>query len=286
MSPKTTRKANISIDFTNLGDGLTSISCGHIVVELIKFLVYQRTQIPYTYPWLKQLINSKKNSESEKDSYQSERHFFVASTALSNLDFVIKSLLKEIEGAAQPQEVCVAFGATPITCKEMYRLLLPAVCHKLQCHSAHIASDRKIKDTVFRTLVTSDKLYSENIFLETLSPTNMYVFIKKVPMTNQQAVCNDTFVQVTNGYRIPRSCKIITFNFKGGNQEKTACCNDFQIFGDVLNQDLSKMSISDDEFNEIESTDKAIWFQSTYVMKGFKDCVVKDQSITNTWLAS
>ncbi|CAG9789276.1 unnamed protein product [Diatraea saccharalis] len=78
----------------NIGDQLTSISCGHVVVELIKFLVYQRLQIPYTYQWLKQVVTKKKMcaNEEKKDSFQSERHFRVASTALENLDFILKVL--------------------------------------------------------------------------------------------------------------------------------------------------------------------------------------------------
>lgn len=79
----------IKIDL-NIGDQLTSISCGHIVVEIIKFLAYQRLQIPYTYQWLKQIVTKRKACENVKESYQSERHFRVASTALDNLDFIIK----------------------------------------------------------------------------------------------------------------------------------------------------------------------------------------------------
>lgn len=75
----------------DIGDQLTSISCGHVVVELIKFIAYQRLQIPYTYQWLKQVITKKKMCEEEKkESFQSERHFRIASTALDNLDFILK----------------------------------------------------------------------------------------------------------------------------------------------------------------------------------------------------
>ncbi|XP_047512218.1 uncharacterized protein LOC125054395 isoform X2 [Pieris napi] len=267
----------------NIGDQLTSISCGHVIVELIKFLAYQRLQIPYTYQWLKQMVNKKKDNENEKDTYQSERHFHIASTALNNLDFVLKSLLKEIGEATQPQEVCIAFGSSPISCKEIYRIVLPTVCHKPQCQSPHIASDKKIQSSVFRNLVTSEKLCK--VFFEPLSPTNMYVFLKKELLSNQQVVCSDTFLHV-NGYRMPRSCKVVVLNFPA-NPKNTTCCNDFKIFGNAPSEDLSKLSLddtSDDDFHEIESTDKVQWFQSTYVMKGFKDCVVNGSSIINSWL--
>lgn len=75
----------------DIGHQLTTISCGHIVVELIKFIAYQRQQIP-PYPWLKQIVTKKIASydENVKESFQSEKHFRIASTALENLDFILK----------------------------------------------------------------------------------------------------------------------------------------------------------------------------------------------------
>lgn len=76
----------------NIGDQLTSTSCGHVVVEFIKFIVYQRLQIPYSYQWLKQVINKRNACEEENrnDNLQSETHFRTASTSLENLDFILK----------------------------------------------------------------------------------------------------------------------------------------------------------------------------------------------------
>lgn len=75
-----------------IGDQLTSVSCGHIIVELVKFIVYQRLQIPYTYQWLKHLINNKKSCHNEEinECFQSQKHFRIASLALENLDFIFK----------------------------------------------------------------------------------------------------------------------------------------------------------------------------------------------------
>lgn len=88
----------IFIDIS-IGDQLTSISCGHVVVELIKFLAYQRQQIPYVYPWLKQIVSNRKENYDEdvKESFQSERHFRVTTTALENLDFILKVCLTYLE---------------------------------------------------------------------------------------------------------------------------------------------------------------------------------------------
>lgn len=89
MSLNRTKPVILQLD---IGDKLTTISCGQIVVELIKFTAYQRLQIPYTYQWLKQVVNMKKINQVKdaKESYQSERHFRSASSALENLDFINK----------------------------------------------------------------------------------------------------------------------------------------------------------------------------------------------------
>ncbi|XP_045776531.1 uncharacterized protein LOC123874980 [Maniola jurtina] len=266
----------------NIGDQLTYISCGHIVVELIKFIAYQRLQIPYTYQWLKQVVNKRKSCEDIRESHQSERHYFVASTALSNLDFIIKSLLKEIDSASIPDEICIILGATPITCKEVYRLLLPRLCHKQQCHSTHIATDQKIQMNVFKTLVTSEKL--SQIFFNGLSPTNMYILIKKNMLNNQDVVCSNIFESI-DGYKIPRSCKVVSLDFRTQNLSNVSCCNNFQVFGDAITKSMGEINFEEEaEFAEIVSTDDVRWFQSSYVMKGFKDCVVNGSSVTNTWL--
>ncbi|RVE47489.1 hypothetical protein evm_007900 [Chilo suppressalis] len=195
-----------------------------------------------------------RENEDKKDSFQSETHFRIASTALENLDYILKSLLQEINGPSLPDEVCVVFGATPVSCKEVYRLIMPTMCHKPQCHSTHIANDQKIQRSVFRTLVTSETL--SRMFFSLLPPTNLYMFIKKKNIETQDIVNGDNFI-LTNGCRIPRNSRI-----------------------DTLPKD------SAEDFSEIESTEEIKWYQSTYVMKGFKDCVVNGTSVTTSWQES
>lgn len=49
----------------NLSDILTRTSCAVLVCELIKYLIYQREQIPYTYERLKYLITKRKELMSK-----------------------------------------------------------------------------------------------------------------------------------------------------------------------------------------------------------------------------
>ncbi|CAG9789275.1 unnamed protein product [Diatraea saccharalis] len=164
---------------------------------------------------------------------------------------------------------------------------MPTACHKPQCHSTHIANDQKIQRNVFRTLVTSEML--SQVFFSSLAPTNLYVFIKKKNLEIQEDVLNgDNFIS-TSGCRIPRNSKIVVLDFRSDNSENVSCCSDFQVFGESISQNFKDLQIEDmlkdneDEFNEIESTDDTKWYQSSYVMKGFKDCVVNGTSVTTSW---
>ncbi|CAG9134022.1 unnamed protein product [Plutella xylostella] len=282
------KEVNIAL---NVGDQLTSTSCGHVVVELIKFIAYQRLQIPYTYQWLKQIVNKKILSEdcSVKGNLQSERHFRIVSTALHNLDSMLKSLLQEISGASMPQEVCITLGATPVTCKEVYRFILPTLCHKPQCQSELILKDNKLQTSVFRRLVTSEDL--SQAFSSPLPPTNMHVFLKKklIRQQTELIVNSDNFLPAS-GSRIPKSSRVFVIDFRAQNEENVSCCNEFAIFGDGLSDAMAKMQVTgntdDAEFCKIQSTDEVKWYQSTYVMKGFKDCIINGSSVTNTWIES
>lgn len=81
----------------------------------------------------------------------------------------------------------------------------------------------------------------------------------------------------------------MVIDFRTQNYDGVACCNDIQIFGDlgtIVVPIKSTETDQNNEYHEIESSDTAIWYQSTYVMKGFKDTIVDGSSITNTWLSS
>lgn len=102
----------------------------------------------------------------------------------------------------------------------------------------------------------------------------------------ESVISSDTFIY-TSGCRIPRNSNIIVIDFRTTNQEGVKCCNDFKIFGDVRNEVVQPTAFeTDEDFHEIGPSDTAAWYQSTYVMKGFKDCIVNGSSVTSTWLTS
>lgn len=122
-----------------------------------------------------------------------------------------------------------------------------------------------------------------------MTPTNMYVFLSK-KCVGIPDITNCENFQQTSGCRIPSKSRIFVIDFRTQNLDSVVCCNKIQIFGDVKsppapeeNAETTNMD-KENDYHEIESTDTMTWYQSSYIMKGFKDSLVNGNSITNLWL--
>lgn len=110
-------------------------------------------------------------------------------------------------------------------------------------------------------------------------------------MNNQDTILDNNNFVLSSGCRIPRNSKIVILDLRSKTFDNLACCTEFKIFGDVGYQTLQNLQLRDsdeneEDFSEIESTDNVQWYQSSYVMKGFKDCYINGSSITDAWLNS
>lgn len=109
------------------------------------------------------------------------------------------------------------------------------------------------------------------------------------------AKTDDSF-QLTEDFRLPRSCKTVILNLQNKSHSiKSNCCEHLIVYDD-LQADYDKLTVTDDEleaeteatddkvnemtedFNEISATD---WYNSTIFVRGFKDVLVKGKSIWN-----
>lgn len=109
-------------------------------------------------------------------------------------------------------------------------------------------------------------------------------------LSNQSVMLNGNSFLPASGSRIPKSSKVFIIDFRNLSQENFTCCHDYEFYSDTISDDLVNLKIKSDddsvvsEFTEIQSSDSTKWFQSSYVMKGFKDCIVNGSSVTNLWL--
>lgn len=106
----------------------TPFTCASLVNEIIKGLLYKKSQIPYPYNWLKSIINKKRDQTDDGEkagptNFKLENHFRIVSNAYDTLESLMKAIIKEFsESLEMIKEVVVVFGTTPECPKEVFSI--------------------------------------------------------------------------------------------------------------------------------------------------------------------
>lgn len=131
-------RSQLNINLT--GTLLTPVACSSLINELLKTLVFQKSQIPYPYNWLKSVIDRKRKKDDDNKEENGnnnngvhkcsqitmEKQFRLASSTYDNLEDIMCHIRKEIENC-EVQEVVLLFGPTPFTPKQVFSIKLPAI---------------------------------------------------------------------------------------------------------------------------------------------------------------
>ncbi|XP_002741347.1 MAD2L1-binding protein-like [Saccoglossus kowalevskii] len=137
-----------------------------LVTETVKFLMYQREQIPMPYEHLKQQIALQEQKERKRLSLETKKCL----QTLSNIDELFKNLERVFE-IAQVTRILILFGSTAVSPKEIYILNL----NRLHHHDAVSRVNTKAGvQSLMRTLITNGPL-SE---VDTLVPTSTIVLLE------------------------------------------------------------------------------------------------------------
>lgn len=134
---------------------LTPLTCAVLINEVIKYLVYQKSQIPYPYNWLQTVITRKrKKTESVSTQTSSnlsvERHYKIASLAYDTVEEMMNNIKAEFKnGSNIVREVLIVFGATPLTPKEVFRINMP-ILHHYHVEANHLKSIPKNQQKILR----------------------------------------------------------------------------------------------------------------------------------------
>lgn len=285
----------------DISDVMSPQTCGLILIEIIKYLVHQKQQIPFTYDRLKDMVSKKReigeeSENSRPESLASKKYFRVASTSVDIMESIFTKILNEIESCLPPEEVCLILGATPVSSREVYRIVLPELLPKSQYTINSSRNGQKLGMSVLRDIATSDVLATMTSL--PLPPTNMYLLIKRA---QTESICNlssltkiddaNIFVPF-NGCRFTKTTRLALIQLK----LKTASSISFNIFEEE-HSGLSKLHIDSDDggsecdkreylqnMSKLESCEEFQWFQSAVIFKGFKDSFANGSSITNLWL--
>lgn len=107
---------------------LTPIACATLVNEILKGLLYQKSQIPYPYSWLKNVVSKKRDQENTTDkveptNFKLINHFRVVSTAYDTLECLMKAIMREFSETTEViKEVIIVFGTTTECPKEIFMI--------------------------------------------------------------------------------------------------------------------------------------------------------------------
>lgn len=131
---KQTNQKVLNVDLK--GTLLTPSACANLVNEIVKTLLFQKTQIPYPYNWLKSVVDRKRKRNEQEESSRSkaikgsqitvERHYSLVASTYDNLEELMCHIKMEME-SSDVREVVLLFGATPLTPKQVYSIKLPGI---------------------------------------------------------------------------------------------------------------------------------------------------------------
>ena len=118
-----------------LDEPLTSDGCLKLIVELLKYLLYNKQQIPFSYDCLSQVQSKSKPTDR---NFLNIRKFFESLcdvTAHLNSQFYTQG--------CNVREVVIIIGATIISPKICIRVELPELILDSKIHTEHYHSSRK-----------------------------------------------------------------------------------------------------------------------------------------------
>ncbi|XP_047004770.1 MAD2L1-binding protein isoform X1 [Schistocerca americana] len=195
-----------------------------IVIKTIKYILYQRQQIPFTYEFLMDLALKGKavlNDSKIKEGAGRGVHFRDVRTQWKKYQKIVESfeMLEEIFKNVRQEldqcnnhlvpEVMIVLGSTPMSPKEVYRIILPQ--HSRISSTSDIAPKTNIFH-MFRGIMTCEEL--QNFVTKSLSTTNTYLFVKK------RAGLNSPWLLPKRLYEPPNMGQHIIFSLKGSTSEE------------------------------------------------------------------
>lgn len=150
-----------------LDEPLTSDSCTKVVIELIKYILYQKQQIPFTYEALVRFQTGVKSTDRNAVSFRA------LSSTLKNISDHLSSqfFLK----GCDIKEVAIILGPTILSPKLYIAIELPSYVLNSKQHKEYQHSSRKPLLKLMR--LTKEKNFVKYVYEYTLEICNIHVII-------------------------------------------------------------------------------------------------------------
>lgn len=245
-----------SIDVT-LDEPLTSNSCVKLVLEFLKYILYQKQQIPFTCDSLALLQAKAKPTDRNAGSIK---------TLLNSLKTMSEHLHRQLHlDGCKVKEIAIIVGATIFSPKLHVRIELPQEILNSEDHFECKHAPRKPLLNLVRSILESSEF--QDAMSLPLGPTNTFVMLEK-------SDCNSTsdFFLLKPQYSPPVTCFRVKLH--QSNQTKLVCnCIDMvkvyhELSESADNQTAESCLLRNPDGEIMQAPYK--WYQSKEVIRGFK----------------
>ncbi|BES91154.1 Hypothetical protein NTJ_03963 [Nesidiocoris tenuis] len=266
---------NLSIN-VQLGEVLSRKDCADIVKHIIKFIVYNNQQIPYTYDGFQRIIarkkhlderlNGKPNSNTPLSFKQIKANTFFETieNVFKTFEAIFQGIELELLSGSNLKEIVIILGTTVMSPKHVYRIRIPKLSNldtggqKLRSHLFRI----------YRSIITSRA--EKNFSSSKCGLTNIYLLINGGCSTSLNS---DRFV-LKHGFRIPSSADQTFISFANPDVSDNIASldnNDHSteenVSSEVVIDPVSTKSLCSHPVDE--NVDK--WFIAPQALRGFND---------------
>ncbi|XP_072742526.1 MAD2L1-binding protein [Anoplolepis gracilipes] len=249
------KKGEMEIDIM-LDEPLTNDSCTKVVMELVKYVLYQKEQIPFAYEALARFQTSMKVTDRNATSFKA------LSSMLKNVSDQLSSqfFLK----GCDVKEIAILLGATILSPKLCIVIELPSYILNSKQHKEYQHSSRKPLLKLMRSLLECGE-FQEAMDIP-LNMTNMFIMLKK----NDGNSISDFFLPKPQYVPPVQSCFRIKLY---QNDQLDMQCNCGSLV--AVYHDSYKMQIENEDnvqYTQYNSSTQSLyqWYQSKQIIKGFK----------------
>ncbi|KAJ8974316.1 hypothetical protein NQ317_010912 [Molorchus minor] len=259
---------------------LTPLTCASIVNEILKGLLYQKSQIPYPYNFLKSLVDKKRKQTVEENkpiNFTAVNHYRIVSSAYDTIEKVTNEIIKEFsENSSHIKEVIVVFGTTPQCPKEVFTINISCLAND-HLEINHVNQLVKFRQKILRNIFLSQD-WMDAIDASSVC-TNTYVYLKK--HVSDEDENRDNFFCPTKPLSFPSKLKHVKILLNSDHSRDINCCRNLSVFED---NSESGIPTKRSRIMTSENIDLPIrWYQSKDLLRGFKDCYVNKVSVSELW---
>ncbi|CAL7949598.1 unnamed protein product [Xylocopa violacea] len=238
-----------------LDEPLTSNNCVKLVTELLKYILYQKQQIPFSYDSLCQLHMkpTDRNSSSVR-------------TLLNSLKTTSEHLISQFHlKGSKIKEIAILIGATIVSPKLYIKMEFPPNILNSQEHYECKHASRKILLSLMRSMLECSEF--QDALTLPLNPTNTFVLIQKSD-TNSMS---EFFLPKPQYVPPVKTSNCFVIKLQHNDQIKCNCADVVKVYNEVSESNYNKST--DVEFINNLNVNAHVpyqWYQSREVIKGFK----------------